>query len=98
MIKLYHFDHCSEIFDKTYLSPHQFTNLLIVSICRNPNKYSNGSWMPVYWPLHTARNKEYLELSTNNMTQGKGHRSRKCAFWNSYLPSLIGKEHIIVYI
>ena len=48
--------------------------------------------MPVYWPLHTARNKEYLELSTNNMTQGKGHRSRKCAFWNSYLPSLIGKE------
>ena len=24
------------------------------------------------------------------MTQRKGHRSRKCAFWNSYLPNLIG--------
>ena len=44
----------------------------------------------MYWPLHTSRGKEYLELSTKNMTQRKGHRSRKCAFWNSYLPNLIG--------
>ena len=57
---------------------------------RNPNIFSNGSWARVYWPLHTSRGKEYLELSTKNMTQRKGHRSRKCAFWNSYLPNLIG--------
>ena len=59
---------------------------------RNPNIFSNGSWARVYWPLHTSRGKEYLELSTKNMTQRKGHRSRKCAFWNSYLPNLIGMQ------
>ena len=74
---------------------------------RNPNIFSNGSWARVYWPLHTSRGKEYLELSTKNMTQRKGHRSRKCAFWNSYLPNLIGMKffnymihliNIIIYI
>lgn len=59
--------------------------------CRNPNTFPNGTWMSVYWPLHTARNKEYLELSVSNMTRGKGYRARKCAFWQVYLPNLLGK-------
>ena len=58
----------------------------------NPNTFSNGSWTPTYWPIHTERNKEFLMLSTNNLTTGRGHRARKCAFWKHYLPKLLGKE------
>ena len=60
----------------------------------NPNVNPNGSWTPVYWPLHTERNKEFLMLSVGNMTSGKGHRARKCAFWRHYLPKLLGEKSL----
>lgn len=59
---------------------------------RNPNTFGNGSWTSTYWPLHSSYNKEYLSLNTYNKTVGHGIRSRKCAFWKTYLPSLLSKS------
>lgn len=41
------------------------------------------------WPLHTSQGRQYLELSTNSSTLGRGPRLRQCAFWKKYLPQLI---------
>ena len=63
----------------------------LVSDYRNPNTFGNGSWTSTYWPLYSSYNKEYLSLNIHNKTVGHGVRSRKCAFWHSYLPSLLSK-------
>ena len=59
---------------------------------RNPNKFGNGSWTTTYWPVHSPIRKEYLTLSPKNKTIGYGLRARKCAFWKTYLPSLLGEK------
>lgn len=69
---------------------------------RNPNKFPNGSWTKVYWPVHSALNREYLTLNLHNKSRGNGFRARKCAFWNYYLPNLLGEynssiENICIY-
>merc|ERR1719266_2884831 len=58
----------------------------------NPDTFGNGSWTSTYWPLYSSYNKEYLSLNIHNKTVGHGVRSRKCAFWHSYLPSLLKNE------
>ena len=60
-----------------------------VFISRSPNEFGNGSWTSTYWPLYSSYNKEYLSLNIHNKTTGHGVRSRKCAFWKTYLPSLL---------
>ena len=60
---------------------------------RNPNLFPNGSWIrSFYWPVYSRTFKEYLTLNPKNKTRGYGLSSRKCAFWNKYLPSLLGKR------
>ena len=58
----------------------------------NPNMYENGSWTKTYWPVRSRYQKEYLRLRAGNLTVGKGYNARKCAFWDSYLPSILGKR------
>ncbi|XP_059085955.1 acetylcholinesterase-like [Tigriopus californicus] len=58
----------------------------------NPNKFPNGSWTKVYWPVHSALNREYLTLNLHNKSRGNGFRARKCAFWNNYLPNLLASN------
>lgn len=41
------------------------------------------------WPIHTSQGRQYLELSTNSSTLGRGPRLRQCAFWKKYLPQLM---------
>ncbi|GAB1606389.1 acetylcholinesterase-like [Argonauta hians] len=44
------------------------------------------------WPVHTAAQKEYLNLNADNvhnLLTGKGLRSKECAFWKEYLPQLV---------
>ena len=61
---------------------------------RDPNRHSNGSWASAtYWPLHSPMKKEYLRLAVKNKTIGYGLSSRKCAFWKTYLPSLLGNKN-----
>ena len=59
---------------------------------RNPNLYLNGSWTKQYWPVRSRYQKEYLNLRAGNLSVGKGYNARKCAFWDSYLPSILGKR------
>ena len=63
----------------------------LLNFFRNPNLFGNGSWTQTYWPLYSSYNKEYLSLNVKNKTVGHGVRARKCAFWHSYLPSLLSK-------
>ncbi len=60
----------------------------------NPSLYPNGTWTKVYWPMRSPYQKEYLILRAKNMTADKGYNSRKCAFWDSYLPSLLGMRYL----
>ncbi len=41
---------------------------------------------------------EFIELRADNFTVGHGFRARKCAFWKSYLPGLLGKRASILLI
>ena len=59
---------------------------------RNPNRYLNGSWTKTYWPVRSRYQKEFLNLRAGNLSVGKGYNARKCAFWDSYLPSILGKR------
>ena len=67
----------------------------IGTCCRDPNKNTDGSWIPseggAYWPIHSSTYREYLEISTTNITMGKGLRAKECAFWSHYLPQLLRK-------
>jgi hypothetical protein len=72
--------------------------LLLSSICchplcylpdRNPSRFSNGSWTRVYWPVRSPLRKEFLTLNAANLSVGYGLASRRCAFWNNYLPKLL---------
>ena len=56
---------------------------------RNPSKGLDGSWTQIYWPLHTANGKEYLELDVNSTNTGRGPRLKQCAFWKKYMPQLV---------
>ena len=59
----------------------------------NPNKFANGSWLPdFYWPIYSPTLKEYLVINTGKKGRGMGLNSRKCAFWNNYLPSLLASN------
>ena len=71
-----------------------FINFLTPNVpCSNPNRHSNGSWVKsFYWPMHSRTLKEFLSLNPNNKTKGFGLDSRKCAFWNTYLPQLLGEK------
>ena len=37
-------------------------------VFRDPNRYSNGSWVPslggTYWPVHSVSTREYLEIGS----------------------------------
>jgi acetylcholinesterase len=55
----------------------------------NPNNFGNGSRTSTYWPIYSSYDKEFLSLNIYNKSIGNGVRSRKCAFWKSYLPSLL---------
>ncbi|ODN05788.1 Acetylcholinesterase [Orchesella cincta] len=58
----------------------------------NPSLYTNGTWNKLYWPVHTAYGREFLELSvnaTNAVNVGRGPRLKQCAFWKKYLPQLV---------
>ena len=66
--------------------------LLTLFSIRNPNLYLNGSWTKQYWPVRSRYQKEYLNLRAGNLSVGKGYNARKCAFWDSYLPSILGKR------
>ena len=58
----------------------------------NPNKFEDGGWLKsFYWPVYSRTFKEYLVLNAANKSKGFGLNSRKCAFWNKYLPSLLGE-------
>ena len=40
--------------------------------------------------MHSAHGKEYFALSTNTSGPiGRGPRAKQCAFWQTYLPSLL---------
>lgn len=54
----------------------------------NPSLSPDGTWTRTYWPVHSAYGREYLVLSTNNSSIGKGPRLKYCAFWKKYLPQL----------
>ena len=60
--------------------------------CRDPNKDLEGKkTTSAYWPIHSSTYREYLELSTVNISMGKGLRAKECVFWSEYLPQLIRK-------
>ena len=42
--------------------------------------------------MRSRYQKEYLNLRAGNLSVGKGYNARKCAFWDSYLPSILGKR------
>ena len=62
---------------------------------RDPNQVP-GSHNLDTWPLHTPHGKEYLELHTRFLREpdkskavGQGIRTKNCAFWRDYLPTLV---------
>ena len=64
---------------------------------RDPN---NGTGAPhqryqALWPLHTESTREYLTLAANDSSIGRGPRLRQCAFWDSYLPSLLRSSEFV---
>ena len=62
---------------------------------RDPNKDINPRSTQYegepYWPIHSSTYREFLMLSTDNITMGKGLRAKECAFWSFYLPQLLRK-------
>ncbi|KAK4310704.1 hypothetical protein Pmani_017733 [Petrolisthes manimaculis] len=55
----------------------------------NPSEGSESVWTETYWPVHTTHNREYLVLSTNSTSTGRGPRLKKCAFWKNFTPKLL---------
>jgi len=59
----------------------------------DPNKYSNGSWVPTlgghYWPIHSQAHREYLEIRTTRHYNKSGFKNNECEFWRSFLPMLL---------
>nr|ADK12695.1 acetylcholinesterase precursor [Tetranychus urticae] len=57
----------------------------------NPNKqFPDGDdTESIVWPEYTAHEKEYLVISTNDSSIGRGLRAKQCAFWKNFLPKLI---------
>lgn len=58
-------------------------------VCRNPSEGLESKWAQSYWPVHTVTGREYLTLSTNSSSLGRGPRLKKCAFWKKFLPQLL---------
>lgn len=65
--------------------------LLFFIFTRNPNKqFPDGDdTESIVWPEYTAHEKEYLVISTNDSSIGRGLRAKQCAFWKNFLPKLI---------
>lgn len=68
------------------------------SCSRNPSLGADGQWTSLYWPVHTAHQKEHLilrgdlvapGLANSSLAIGRGHRVKQCAFWQKYLPQLL---------
>ena len=57
--------------------------------CRNPSLSADGTWTPIYWPIHSPTKREVLELNANVSRVLEGHRVKKCAFWKNFLPRLL---------
>jgi len=61
----------------------------------NPNKNPDGTFRSDRWPLYTPSKMEYLNLTVESDYEkgahrtGSGPRRKQCAFWKSYLPSLM---------
>ena len=58
-------------------------------VCRNPSLSADGTWTPIYWPIHSPTKREVLELNANVSRVLEGHRVKKCAFWKKFLPRLL---------
>jgi len=55
----------------------------------NPSLSADHTWTETYWPLHTPLKRETLTLHAGGPAPVlEGHRVRKCAFWNKFLPHL----------
>ncbi|XP_070548659.1 acetylcholinesterase-like [Ptychodera flava] len=54
----------------------------------NPNLHSTGNSEQGGWPLFKVPGLAYKELSIDMETK-YGHKTRECALWNDYIPSLI---------
>ena len=64
-------------------------------LCRDPNQ-SPGHPSENVWPRHTPQRREYFELNSKFVNEvdkrkaiGRGPRTKECAFWLEYLPSLV---------
>lgn len=55
----------------------------------NPSLSADGTWTPIYWPIHSPTKREVLELNANVSRVLEGHRVKKCAFWKNFLPRLL---------
>jgi len=55
----------------------------------NPSLSADGTWTPIYWPIHSPTKREVLELNANVSRVLEGHRVKKCAFWKKFLPRLL---------